>query len=308
MWVLLYDTHYYNVLLTYCIIVLFLHGWNIDIMFSCLPAFPTSQEYLTVCRACVCVSLLIWCALVGGRSPAGARPHLRHRPQKRLLWRASLTRPWSSAWCHRGREGGALVTSSSHEQTPDPALPPTVTDSSSPASPPHRAEMTSISFLVWIPELNFLSLLPPFLWPATFFSLATTVDVWKLSSCLALYVTSHTSSSPTSLSSSSLLRFSLRQSAARPVAKLQTQGNDERRKRCWFTMQRGREREVHLWVWHHHHHRHHHLLPHFLYSRLHGFNPPITLGSIWPNSMFNPPVTFIFTDIFYPWGQFDPSN
>jgi len=38
------------------------------------------------------------------------------------------------------------------------------------------------------------------------------------------------------------------------------------------------------------------------------FNPPVTLGSIWPRSMFNPPVTFIFTDIFYPRGQFDPSN
>jgi len=37
-------------------------------------------------------------------------------------------------------------------------------------------------------------------------------------------------------------------------------------------------------------------------------NPPVTFGSIWPHSMFNPPVTFLFTDIFYPRGQFDPSN
>jgi len=36
-------------------------------------------------------------------------------------------------------------------------------------------------------------------------------------------------------------------------------------------------------------------------------NPPVAFGSIWPDSMFNPPVTFIFTDIFYPWGQYDPS-
>jgi len=31
------------------------------------------------------------------------------------------------------------------------------------------------------------------------------------------------------------------------------------------------------------------------------FNPCVAFGSIWPDSMFNPPVTFIFTNIFYPW-------
>jgi len=33
------------------------------------------------------------------------------------------------------------------------------------------------------------------------------------------------------------------------------------------------------------------------------FNPPVALGSIWPDSMFHPPVTFKFTNIFYPLGS-----
>jgi len=35
---------------------------------------------------------------------------------------------------------------------------------------------------------------------------------------------------------------------------------------------------------------------------------PQDLSSVPGGVLFNPPVTFIFTDIFYPWGQFDPSN